>query len=183
MVRKKNRNAIKLIRFGFIALIIALVFSVVLNNLSDTTYAFEVQDNGYGLQVSSEKVEAKKNNEKLFDIENMAPGDEYAEIVTVRNSGSASFQSIITAMDTSTQGKLLFETLEFEIREGNEEGTVIYDGKLKDMKDISLCSLSQNNKKVYYMLLSLPAASGNEYQNQNANFKFIITASAKIADS
>lgn len=179
MARKKNKNAIKLIRFGFMALIIALVFSVVFNNLSDTTYAFEVQDNGYGLQVSSEKIGANDNKKMLFNIENMAPGDEYAEIVTVKNSGSESFQSIITAMDTSTQGKLLFETLEFEIREGNENGTVIYDGKLKDMKDITLCSLSKNNKKVYYMLLSLPTGAGNEYQNQNANFKFIITADAK----
>lgn len=182
MVRKKNRKAIKLIRFGFMALIIALVFSVVLNNYSDTTYAFEVQDNGYGLQVSSEKIKERSDNKKLFNIENMAPGDEYAEIVTVKNSGTKSFQSVITAIDTSTRGRLLFGTLEFEIREGNENGKVVYDGKLKDMKEISLCSLSRNNKKAYYMLLSLPAASGNEYQNQNADFKFIITADVQMAD-
>lgn len=177
MSRKKQGKAIKIFRFGFIALILGLVISVAFNYLSDMTYAFEVNDNGYGLQVSSEKIEGENNNE-LFNIDNMAPGEEYNEAVTLENVGSESFQSVITAVNTSTQGNLLFDSLDFAIREGSRNGMVIFDGKLKDMKNIALCSLNGSNKMTYYMTLSLPAGSGNEYQSQNAGFKFIITADA-----
>jgi hypothetical protein len=92
--------------------------------------------------------------------------------------GSDGFQSIITAVSTSTSGNLLFDSLDFSIREGSENGTVIFDGKLKDLKDVVLCTLSSDNNKKYYMTLSLPGDSGNEYQSKSAGFKFVITASA-----
>lgn len=178
MTRKKHGKANKFIRFGFMVLVFALVLSVATNYLSDRTYAFEVRDNGYGLQVNHEKVNGRDNQDKMFNITNMAPGEEYTEAITMKNVGSESFQSLITAINTSTQGNLLFDSLYFAIREGSVNGTVIFNGKLKDMKNIVLCSLSGNYKKTYYMTLSLPDESGNEYQSKNAGFKFVITAAA-----
>lgn len=178
MSRKKHGMANKFIRFGFMALIFALVLSVSINYLSEKTYAFEVRDNGYGLQVNHETVNGSDNQGKLFNISNMAPGEEYTEAITLKNVGTEGFQSIITAISTSTQGNLLFDTLDFSIREGSANGAVIFDGKLKDLKDIVLCTLSAENNKLYYMTLSLPGGSGNEYQSKSAGFKFVITASA-----
>ncbi len=178
MSRKKQGKAIKILRFGFFALILGLVLSVAFNYLSNKTYAFEVNDNGYGLEISSERIEGQNNNGKLFNIDNMAPGEEYTEAVTLENVGSESFQSMITAVNTSTQGDLLFDSLNFTIRKGSPKGAVLFNGKLKDLKNIVVCSLNGSNQIRYYMTLSLPAESGNEYQSQHASFKFIITADA-----
>jgi len=182
MSRRKEGKINKFIRFGFIALVFALVVSVALNYLSDTTYAFEVQDNGYGLQVSHENANESEKQGKLFNISNMGPGEEYTEVITLKNVGSDRFHTLITAINTSTQGNLLFDTLDFSIREGSANGPVIFDGKLKDLKDVALCSLSTENNKMYYMTLSLPAESGNEYQSKSAGFKFVITAAADVQE-
>jgi hypothetical protein len=160
------------------ALIFVLVFSVAINYLSERTYAIEVNDNGYGLQIDHETVSGSDNQGKLFNINNMAPGEVYTEVITLKNVGSEGFQSIITAISTSTSGNLLFDYLDFSIREGSENGAVIFDGKLKDLKDVVLCTLSSENNKTYYMTLSLPGGSGNEYQSKSAGFKFVITAAA-----
>lgn len=180
MSRKKTGRANKLIRFGFMALIFALVLSASINYLSEMTYAFEVHDNGYGVQVNHEKVDGSDDQGKLFNISNMAPGEEYTEAITIKNVGSDSFQSSITAVNTSTQGNMLFDSLDFSIREESAIGTVIFDGKLKDLENIMLCSLSQQNNRTYYMTLSLPANSGNEYQSKSAGFKFVITAASDV---
>lgn len=177
MSRKKQGKAIKIFRFGFITLILGLVISVAFNYLSDMTYAFEVNDNGYGLQVSSEKIEGE-NNKELFNIDNMAPGEAYTEVMTVKNKGTESFSILITAINTSEQENLLFNSLDFSIREGSSNGTVIFNGKLKDLKDVVLCSLGAIEYKTYYMTLGLAAESGNEYQNKSTGFKFVITAAA-----
>lgn len=177
MSRKKHGKVKKIIRFGFMALIFLLVLSASINYLSEKTYAFEVRDNGYGLQVNHNKVDGD-HQDNLFNINNMAPGEQYTEAITLKNVGSEGFRSIITAINTSTQGNLLFDSLDFSIREGSENGTVIFNGKLKDLKDIVLCTLGSENNKIYYMTLSLPGGSGNEYQSKSAGFKFVITASA-----
>jgi hypothetical protein len=160
------------------ALIFVLVISASINYLSVKTYAFEVRDNGYGLQVNHETVDGGDNQDNLFNINNMSPGEQYTEAITLKNVGPEGFQSMITAINTSTQGNLLFDALDFSIREGSANGAVVFDGKLKDLKDIVLCSLSTENNKMYYMTLRLPAESGNEYQSKSAGFKFVITASA-----
>ena len=178
MSRKKHGKVDKFIRFGFMALIFALVLTVAINYLPVRTYALEVHDNGYGLQVNQEKVNGRNNHGKLFNISDMAPGDQYTEAITMKNVGSESFQSLISVINTSTQGSLLFDSLNLAIREGSENGKVIFNGKLKDMKNIVLCSLRGSTKKTYFMTLSLPAGSGNEYQSKNAGFKFVITAAA-----
>ena len=178
MSRKKHGKVNKFIRFGFMVLIFALVLSVATNYLSDRTYAFEVRDNGYGLQVNHEKVKGRNNQGNLFNITNMSPGEEYAELITMKNVRSESFQSLITAINTSKQGNLLFNSLDFSIREGNANGVVLFDGKLKDLKNVVLCTLSAKKFKTYYMTLGLPAESGNDYQNKSAGFKFVITAAA-----
>ncbi len=160
------------------ALIFALVLSAAINYLSDMTYAFEIHDNGYGVQIHHEKVDGSDDQGKLFNISNMAPGEEYTEAITIKNVGPDSFQSSITAVNTSTQGNLLYDSLDFSIREESANGTVIFDGKLKDLENIMLCSLSEQNNRTYYMTLRLPAESGNEYQSKSAGFKFVVTAAA-----
>lgn len=178
MSRKKHGKINKFIRFGFMVLTFALVLSVATNYLTEKTYAFEVRDNGYGLQVNHEKGNGIGNRGSLFNITNMAPGEEYAEVITLKNVRSESFQSFISAIDTSKQGNLLFNSLDFSIREGNENGVVLFDGKLKDLKNVVLCTLSAKKFKTYYMTLGLPAESGNDYQKKSARFKFVITATA-----
>ena len=183
MSRKKHGKGNKFIRFGFMVLIFALIISVAINYLPVRTYAIEVNDNGYGLQINHEKVNGEDNQGKLFNITNMAPGEDYTEAITMKNVGAESFQSLITAINTSTQGNLLFDSLNFAIREGSVNGTVIFNGKLKDLKNIVLCSLRGTNERKYYMTLSLPDGSGNEYQSKNAGFKFVITAASDAQDS
>lgn len=181
MSRKKHGKANKFIRFGFMVLVFALVLSVATNYLSDRTYAFEVRDNGYGLQVNHEKVNGRANQgSSLFNITNMAPGEEYAEVITMKNVRSESFQSLITVINTSKQSNLLFNSLDFSIREENANGAVLFDGKLKDLKNVVLCTLSAKKFKTYYMTLGLPAESGNDYQEKTAGFKFVITAAANM---
>ena len=161
-------------------LVFALVLSVATNYLSDRTYAFEVRDNGYGLQVDHKKVHGRDNQGNLFNISNLAPGEEYSEVITMKNVRSESFQSLITVINTSKQGNLLFNSLDFSIREGNANGVVLFDGKLKDLKNVVLCTLSAKKFKTYYMTLGLPAESGNDYQKKSAGFKFVITAAANM---
>lgn len=183
MSRKKNGKGNKFIRFGFMALIIVLVLSAAVNYLPNMTYACEVHDNGYGLQVNHEKGMGIKNHGKLFNINNMGPGEVYTEVITLKNSGPESFQSLISAINTSTKGNLLFDSLDFSIREGSENGKVIFKGKLRDLNNVVLCSLGTKGNKTYYLTLSLPAESGNEYQSRSAGFKFVITASADTASN
>lgn len=173
---RKKLGRVYFIRIGFITLIFALVLSVSMNYLSDMTYACEVRDNGYGLQVKYEK--SQDRNGKLFDVNNMAPGEKYTEVITVKNVGKESFKSLITAVNTSKQGNLLYHSLDFSIREGSSNGTVIFSGKLKAVKDINLGSFSAKKNKTYYLTLELPADSGDEFQKIKAGFKFVITASA-----
>jgi hypothetical protein len=173
---RKKWGRVYFIRIGFVTLIFALVLSVSMNYLSDMTYACEVRDNGYGLQVKYEKSQEHKG--KLFNIDNMAPGEKYTEVITVKNVGKESFKSLITAVNTSKQGNLLYHSLDFSIREGSSNGTILFNGKLKDVKDINLGSLSTKKNKTYYLTLDLPADSGDEYQKKKAGFKFVITASA-----
>jgi len=177
---RKKRGRIYFIRIGFITFIFALVLSVSMNYLSDMTYACEVRDNGYGLQVKYEKSQERG---KLFNINNMAPGEKFTEVITVKNVGKESFKSLITAVNTSKQGNLLYHSLDFSIREGSPNGIVLFNGKLKDVKDINLGTLSTKKNKTYYLTLQLPADSSDEYQKKKAGFKFIITASANKGTS
>jgi hypothetical protein len=108
----------------------------------------------------------------------MAPGEAYTEVMTVKNKGTESFSTLITAINTSEQENLIFNSLDFSIREGSSNGTVIFNGKLKDLKDVVLCSLGEIEYKTYYMTLGLAAESGNEYQNKSTGFRFVITAAA-----
>jgi len=180
MSRKKEGKVNKLIRFVFFVFLFALGILVALNYLPKTTYAIEVQDNGYELQISHENANENGNQGQLFNIMNMAPSEEYTEVLTLKNMGSDRFYTHITATNTSTQENLLFNSLDLLIREGSPDGEVIFDGKLKDLKDIVLCPLGKENSKKYYMTLSLPAESGNEYQSKSAGFKFVITAAADM---
>lgn len=170
MSRKKLGMGNNFIRLGFLTLIFALVLSVAINYLPDMTYAYEVQNNGYGLKVSYDSTQGK-----LFDIDNMAPGEEYTEIVTVKNAGSDSFKCLLNARSTNKES-FLYNSLDFTICEGNANGPVIYDGKLKDLKSTDLCTLTPRKSKTFYMTLGLPAESGDEYQRKTAGFKFIFTA-------
>lgn len=174
MTRKKIGKLNKFIKIGFTLLIFVLVILGVTNYRFEKTFAYEENDNGYGLQVDHQKAQGSD----FFNITNMAPGEEYTEILTIRNVGVDRFQSYFSVVNTSSQGNLLFNYLDFSIREGSEDGAIIFDGKLKDLNNVVLCSLNINNYKNYYLTLVLPDDSGNEYQSKTASFKFVITADA-----
>lgn len=171
MSRSKHGMGNNFIRFGFITLIFALAISVTINYLPNMAYAYEVRNNGYKLKVTYDCAQGK-----LFDIENMAPGEKYTEVIMVKNAGSDSFKCLLNARYMSKKESFLYNSLDFTIREGNANGPVIYDGKLKDLKSTVLCTLKARKYKTFYMILGLPAESGNEYQKKTAGFKFIFTA-------
>jgi len=120
--------------------------------------------------------------QKLFDLDNMIPGDTESSTVTVQNRGNAPFSLIITAEKVSGDAVLFEELLLTVAQEG---GATYYRGSMGDLQELKIeKSFAPGSSVPYNFTISLPPESGNETQGKSINVRFVFAArSTALPDS
>jgi hypothetical protein len=110
----------------------------------------------------------------LFTADNMAPGDNLSSSIKVRNQGNYSFTFSVTTHKESGDD-MMFEGLDMEITDG--ENTSLYRGKMNDLVQISMGSVSPGTERELVLIVSFPEESGNDYQGKSVSVKWTFVAS------
>lgn len=115
------------------------------------------------------------NPEKLFNVENMAPGYRGSSELTIKNNGQYDYSYSIKAVFKDGD-QIMFDVLMIEIKD--VQGNLIYpQGKLNELTNYSLGSISAGQQNQYSVSVYFPGECGNEYQGKKANVDFIISSS------
>lgn len=117
---------------------------------------------------------------RLFDFENIAPGDVRTGKLHIENTTDRKMECRILSIMSYSEDKRLFDAMRLRITDGN--GTTLYDGPYGCNSSEPLTAISLNPKKVRTLSLevSFPAVSGNEYQA--AEMDSIWTFEARVFD-
>lgn len=110
-------------------------------------------------------------NDKLFDLENMKPGDWAPRNIQIENHGEEAFEYQVHT--ESIGDEKLFNQLKVQVKYVE---TVIFEGHLKDFNHIDPKLLEANEADDLEITLFFPEELGNEYQGLQAHFNIIITA-------
>lgn len=157
------------------------ILSLVLGTLNsfgqNITYAQDLELIGTNLGL-----EIIPSDTRLFDLNRLNPGDRKEAKVTIKNNYSQAFQLYMRTERISpvpSQGEPdLFEQLILTVYLGDEE---IYSGPMKNFaaSNISLGRFSSGAIKDLRAVVYLPGPeTGNEFQGENLEVKWIFTAQA-----
>ncbi len=126
------------------------------------------------VNIGLEGVVSRTNPEKtLFTFENMAPGNQKSAYLTVYNEGQIDFLYPISA-SMESGSEMLYNVLDLKIQ--GSDGSSLYTGKIKDLKDIPLGNLSPGTMERLHFLIGFPIDCGMEYQNLNTAISFLLNA-------
>lgn len=110
-------------------------------------------------------------NETLFDVIDMKPGDWATRSVIVRNTANEKFEYTFNVDDQS--GEKLFNELMLEVSDVHGE---LYNGRLKDFKQIDSRSLDSLSEEELTMTIRFPEHLGNDFQGLDTHFSFEFVA-------
>ena len=117
------------------------------------------------------------SNGQLFDLGNLNPGDTKTACIDIRNDYSSWYDLFMQVKEENdSAGPSLLEKLELTV---THKGTVIYEGPLKGFagKPIELGRYRPRDNERLCFTVHLPGPeTGNEYQGQSANVKWVFTA-------
>lgn len=126
------------------------------------------------------KLEAKPNDTKLFDLENLYPGATRQAKMDIKNRYTAPFQLSMRVERTSPEpiGKEadLFKQLNLTVY---LDDAIIHEGAMIDFapSNISLGNFNKNAEKELRAVVHLPGPeTGNEFQGKTIDVKWIFTA-------
>jgi len=163
-----------LLSVALVALVLAgagLIFSA----WADYTFAAGITLTGDadGLKLESEEG-------PLFAEENMAPGDEAATEVTVKNEGKKKFSLTVSAKKTGDNDgdDLLFEALQVKIT-GPGGDPVYYSGSMSEMNvtnAVKIGAIPAGGEKKLAFTVLFPREEGNECQGASLNMSWIFNA-------
>lgn len=122
----------------------------------------------------------------MFTVTNMAPGDSSQKTITVTNGAASARPIAIKGVETS--GTPSFPTvLNIQIKDG---ATVLYSGTLAQFftdslgpEGISLNTISPGGTKVYTVIVTFSEGAGNEYQNAEVVFDFVIGIAVDLPEA
>jgi LPXTG-motif cell wall-anchored protein len=111
-------------------------------------------------------------NNILFNTSNMKPGDSVEKVLEVQNNGEDNFQYIVKVIKEEQNDKL-YNELQLDL---SRDGTIIYSGKLKDIKELKPITLKKQSEHKLLLKVALPYELGNEFQGLMSEFKIKLVA-------
>lgn len=165
--RRKNVGIVFLYLAAFLAVaLLAGMLGMDFSAASSLVNLVVVGDN-LGLSISPA-------DQKLFDLNNMIPGDTESSTVTIQNRGNAPFSLTITAEKVSGD-EVLFEELFLTVTK--EGGATYYSGSMGGLQALKIeDSFAPGSSVPYNFTISLPPESGNETQGKTINVRFVFAA-------
>ena len=146
--------------------LVALTMLIIVDNRSMYALGLELKSGESGICI---------DQEQLFNLSNMYPGQPPADSkrqLKVSNVDELDFQCDISSDLMDMKEGTLFEVLKLYIRD--EKGKLLFAGKLKDLKNVVLGTIKAGSSKIYDFALELPSDVDNTYQHQSASFNFIV---------
>jgi LPXTG-motif cell wall-anchored protein len=111
-------------------------------------------------------------NTILFNTSNMKPGDSVEKVLEVQNNGKEKFHYIVKVIKEEQNDKL-YNELELDLF---RDGTIIYSGKLNDIKELKPIILNKQNEHKLLLKVAMPYELGNEFQGLTTEFKIKVVA-------
>lgn len=165
---KKNKIFIPVIIFTLV------MFNMIfINNLIYADDEMQVIGNDNGLEIIP-------SNEKLFDFDNLNPGDVKNGTITIRNNYESPFniymrqERIGEAEEVDLLAQLILKI--------SYEGKLLYEGSMKDFANDNtlLGKLETGDIKKLDITIILPGPeTGNEFQGKNVKNKWIFLAQSE----
>lgn len=125
--------------------------------------AFATQSNDEGLSITTDP------GSGFIRATNMAPGDQVSSPLTVHNNGTKRFAYYVSAVPGLDRE--LYDVLQLAVRDGSNN--LVYEGRLKDLQNLALGTLSPSQQAGIGFTVSFPLESGNEYQDLNSVATFV----------
>lgn len=104
----------------------------------------------------------------VFDLGNLAPGDNASESVRIANTGSAS-GTFVLSVAVSGDAKLASSLV---LTVADDTGRIAYQGPLADLAGETLGTLAPAEAHTYTLSVTLPSTAGNELQGLSAGASF-----------
>ncbi|MGG4166080.1 TasA family protein [Rossellomorea vietnamensis] len=114
----------------------------------------------------------------LFNIANMKPGDWAEKKLTIKNGGDNDIKYSFKVNSMQTDNKL-FNELELKVYSGSTNN-LVFEDKLKNFKGFSPQLLKKNESDNLIFVVKIPYELGNEYQNTSALFEITINAESYV---
>lgn len=108
----------------------------------------------------------------LCSVDNVKPGDWAERGITVQNTGDANFEYTAYPHFKSGEQKL-YEQLQLRVEASGKE---LYAGNLADFNMLGKRALANGEQEQLLFTLSLPASTGNDYQQLSVDFEMIFLA-------
>lgn len=119
---------------------------------------------------------------KLFDLQNMCPGDTEKATLEIRNNYDRWYDLSLRLEDVSEENPSLFEVLSLKVTYRDQSGDqLFYEGRVDKFAEepISLGRYYPGDKGYLEMEVELPGPeTTNEYQGKSASIKWIFSAQA-----
>ncbi|MGE6754812.1 hypothetical protein ACQKFO_15390 [Rossellomorea sp. NPDC071047] len=115
------------------------------------------------------------NENFLFNISNMKPGDWAERELKIKNGGEKNFNYSIR-VDNKQSDRKLFNELELKVFEG-DKSNLIYDNQLKNFNGFKPKQLKKGATDSLFFRVEMPYELGNEFQQTSAYFEIVIVAS------
>ncbi|MEH7380028.1 TasA family protein [Bacillus sp. JJ1533] len=119
-----------------------------------------------------DKIDLSTNPDKIFNLSNLKPGEQFDSTITLQNKGDLDFYYNVAAQ-LEEGSERLFKKLELTISIEDKE---LYRGSLGDYRGIDKRQLKKATNERLTFTVSLPFGSGNEYQGIKSTVKFIFEA-------
>lgn len=171
-MRKIKRNFHDYIPF---ILIIVLIFSSILFSYG-RSYADNIKVVG-----DSEALKIVPKDTKMFDLNNLNPGDTYESEIILKNRYNDCYLEIFLRTERASREPGLGEADLFDqlIMSVYLDDVLIYNGSMKDFDttNTSLGNLENNGSKKMRVIVNLPGKeTGNEFQGEEVVANWIFTA-------
>lgn len=114
----------------------------------------------------------------LFNIVNMKPGDWAEKKLTIKNGGDHDIKYSFKVNSMQTDN-MLFNELELKVYSDSTNNLVFKD-KLKNFKGFSPQLLKKKESDSLSFVVKIPYELGNEYQNTSARFEITISAESYV---
>lgn len=101
---------------------------------------------------------------RLFDFENIAPGDVRTGTLQIENTTDMKMECRIASVMSYSEGKRLFNAMKLRIT--SRDGTVLYDGPYggRGSESLAAISVKPQKTKTLNVEVSFPSDMGNDYQ-------------------
>ncbi|WP_409270382.1 hypothetical protein V1499_13250 [Neobacillus sp. SCS-31] len=118
---------------------------------------------------STQEIDISVSPEKaLFNLNNLAPGDEVEGTIKIVNNGKQNFNYLASSKLTSGS-ELFYNQLLLKIIGENQ---VIYDGKIKDFEKLIPRFIEKGKIEELLFVIKVPLTLGNEYQTLSSEIEF-----------